>query len=101
MFQPKTEAELAEILAGGDGPFVITGGGSQGLAEMGALAEATSLSMGAMRGVTLYEPGALTLVAQAGTPLAEIEAQLAAENQRLAFEPPSFAKLLGHEAGSS
>mgnify|MGYP000120859912 CR=1 FL=1 len=31
--------------------------------------------------------GALTLVAQAGTPLAEIEGTLAAEGQRLAFEP--------------
>jgi glycolate oxidase FAD binding subunit len=48
-----------------------------------------------LRGVTLYEPGALTLVAAAGTPVAEIEALLAAEGQRLAFEPPDFRGVLG------
>ena len=36
---------------------------------------------GGASGITLYEPGALTLVARAGTPLAEVEAALAAEGQ--------------------
>ena len=40
-----------------------------------------------LAGITLYEPGALTLVVRAGTPLAEVEAALAAEGQRLPFEP--------------
>jgi glycolate oxidase FAD binding subunit len=44
-------------------------------------------------------PGALTLVARAGTPLAEVEAALAAEGQRLAFEPPDHARAAGHAAG--
>ncbi len=43
----------------------------------------------------LYEPGALTIVAKAGTPLAEIEAALAADNQRLPFEPMDHRTLLG------
>ena len=43
----------------------------------------------------LYEPGALTLVVKAGTPVAEVEALLAAENQRLAFEPMDHRGLLG------
>ena len=46
-------------------------------------------------GITLYEPGALTLVVRAGTPLAEVEAALAAEGQRLAFEPADWRGLLG------
>jgi glycolate oxidase FAD binding subunit len=50
-----------------------------------------------MAGITLYEPGALTLVAKAGTPLAEVQARLAAENQRLAFEPMDHRALLGTE----
>ena len=48
-------------------------------------------------GVELYEPGALTLVVRAGTPLAEIEALLAGEGQRLAFEPMDHRVLLGTE----
>ena len=37
-----------------------------------------------------------------GTPLAEIQAELAASNQELAFEPPNFSRLLGGDgdAGS-
>jgi len=48
-----------------------------------------------LSGISLYEPGALTIVAQAGTPLAEVEAALAAENQRLPFEPMDHRGLLG------
>jgi glycolate oxidase FAD binding subunit len=49
----------------------------------------------------LYEPGALTLVVRAGTPLAEVERVLAAERQRLAFEPPDLRGLLGREGVST
>lgn len=48
----------------------------------------------------LYEPGALTLVVGAGTPLAEVEATLAEEGQRLAFEPPDMRRLLAKVADS-
>jgi glycolate oxidase FAD binding subunit len=48
-----------------------------------------------MRGIELYEPGALTLVARAGTALEEVEAVLAREGQRLAFEPMDHRGLLG------
>ena len=48
-----------------------------------------------LTGIELYEPGALTLVAKAGTPLAEVETALEAEGQRLAFEPMDHRGLLG------
>ena len=48
-----------------------------------------------LSGITLYEPGALTLVVRAGTPLAEVEAALAAEGQRLPFEPWDARPLTG------
>jgi glycolate oxidase FAD binding subunit len=41
-----------------------------------------------------YEPGALTMVAKAGTPLSAINAALQKENQQLAFEPPQFKHIL-------
>ncbi len=48
-----------------------------------------------LSGVELYEPGALTMVARPGTPVAEIEALLAENGQRLAFEPMDHRGLLG------
>lgn len=87
-----TETDLATAIADASGPVRITGGGTRPIAvpKTGA-----ALSVAGLSGITLYEPGALTLVAKAGTPLAEIEAALAAENQRLAFEPMDHRGLLG------
>lgn len=48
------------------------------------------LQMSTLAGVTNYEPSELVLTAWAGTPLSEIEATLAAQNQMMAFDPPSF-----------
>lgn len=89
MHFPQTEAELAEIIRAADLPLAVIGGGTRGVAV-----EGTQLSSSKMSGVTLYEPGAMTVVAQAGTPVAEIETLLAAENQRLAFEPMDHRTLL-------
>lgn len=89
--RPETEAELAEVIAGREAPLWIRGGGCGGvLPEGGEVLETSGLS-----GIRLYEPGALTLVAGAGTPLAEIEGVLAAEGQRLAFEPSDLRAVLG------
>ena len=90
MHFPQTEAELADIIRDADKPLAVKGGGTRGVAV-----EGVPLSSAKLSGVTLYEPGAMTVVAQAGTPVAEIEALLAAENQRLAFEPMDHRVLLG------
>jgi glycolate oxidase FAD binding subunit len=42
------------------------------------------------RGIASYEPSELVVTARCGTPLAELEAELAAHGQMLAFEPPHF-----------
>ena len=55
----------------------------------------------ALTGVTLYEPEELVLSARAGTPLAEIEARVAASKQELAFEPMDYGPLLGTAAGAA
>lgn len=41
-------------------------------------------------GIVDYEPTELVITARCGTPLVEIEAVLAEQNQMLAFEPPHF-----------
>ncbi|CUH79340.1 glycolate oxidase FAD binding subunit [Tropicibacter naphthalenivorans] len=81
---------MAEAVAGATGPLAVRGGGTRGL-----LAEGAVLETGGLSGITLYEPGALTLVAQAGTPVAQIEAALEAEGQMLAFEPMDHRGVLG------
>jgi len=91
-FRPETEAELSALLRDGTQQrFSIEGGGTKRIAG-GANAV---LSSGGFRGISLYEPGALTLVAGAGTPVAEVQAALAAEGQMLPFEPMDYRRLMG------
>ncbi|MEM9198192.1 MAG: FAD-binding protein [Pseudomonadota bacterium] len=90
---PDSEAQLAEAIRAANGPLRIAGGGTR--AGWGAPSTGRRLSTPGLSGITLYEPGALTLVARAGTPLAEIEAALAAEGQILPFEPPDHAAAMG------
>jgi glycolate oxidase FAD binding subunit len=58
-----------------------------------------TLDLSRLSGVTLYEPEELVLSAKAGTPLAEIEALVAAKGQQLAFEPMDYEPILGGAAG--
>ncbi len=44
------------------------------------------------RGILRHDPAELVLTARAGTPLLEIEESLAAQGQRLPFEPPRFGE---------
>ncbi len=92
MIVPDTEAGLAEVLAGADGPLRIIGGGTR---PIGRPVSGEILSTAALRGIVMYEPAALTLVAQAGTPVSEIDALLAKAGQRLPFEPMDHCGLLG------
>ncbi|MCF6316659.1 MAG: FAD-binding protein [Marinosulfonomonas sp.] len=87
--QPSDEQQLSEAIAAAKGPLRIVGGGTRGV-----LCDGDVLSTAAISGISLYDPGALTIVAAAGTPLADIEAALAAEGQRLPFEPMDHRGLL-------
>jgi glycolate oxidase FAD binding subunit len=70
-------------------PLIIQGGGSKTF--YGNADEGEVLSTRKLTGVVDYQPKELVLTARAGTPLAEIEALLAGQNQMLAFEPPHFS----------
>jgi glycolate oxidase FAD binding subunit len=85
--------DVAAIVAGATRPLEPVGGGSK--RAVGRPVAADVLDLGALAGIVAYEPAELVLTARAATPLAVIEAELAASAQRLAFEPPDFVTLLG------
>ncbi|MGH1411945.1 MAG: FAD-binding protein [Pelagimonas sp.] len=97
-YSPQTEAELAECIHAADAPLRIQGGGTR---PVGQVVAHDLVEMSQMAGITLYDPGALTLVAQAGTPLQQIQDTLLAERQRLAFEPQDLRGLLGTSGQST
>src|SRR5437762_2824929 len=84
-------------LAGGKTLEIVGGGSKRGIGR--AAQWDLSLDLSALSGVTLYEPEELVLSAKAGTPIAEIEALLAASNQELAFEPMDYGPIFGVTLG--
>ena len=62
--RPESEAALSEMIKAAQGPLHIRGGGTR---DIGRPVVGEVLETSALSGITLYEPGALTLVAQAGT----------------------------------
>ena len=93
------EAAVQWALGGGKS-LEIVGHGSKRAFGRPSQHDAT-LDLSALSGVTLYEPQELVLSAKAGTPLAEIDAVLAAQGQALAFEPMDYGPVLGEPEGQS
>ena len=89
------DAVLAAAAAGE--PLLVRGNGSK-TGMLRPVQAARSLSSGALTGITLYSPKELIISARAGTPVAEIEAAVAAQGQHLIAEPPDFSALLGATA---
>lgn len=73
----------------GAAPLAIVGGGTK--AFYGGPLTGTRLETRGLSGISAYEPSELVVTALAGTPLAEVEAALAAHDQCLPFDPPRFA----------
>lgn len=94
---PATETELAEMIRASAGQIVIQGGGTRTLERR----EGQTINTSGLSGIQIYEPGALTLVARAGTRLSEVEAALSAEGQRFPFEVPDMRGLLGTSGEST
>lgn len=90
--RPGNEAELADVIQEARSPLQIYGGGSLGVHVPGG---GHRLETGGLSGIRLYEPGALTLVAGAGTPLAHINEVLAEKGQHLPFEPMDPRRFMG------
>ena len=86
---PGSESDVREVLLSETEPLHIAGGQSRLEAT-----EKKIISTAQLNGIVEYEPGALTMVAKAGTPLSVIKDTLKKENQQLAFEPPEMKHLL-------
>jgi glycolate oxidase FAD binding subunit len=96
---PASEREVADTIRGAHDastPVEIVGGGTK--RGIGRLVNAgLTLSTRGLAGITSYNPAEMVMTARAGTPLAEIEAALGANRQRLAFEPPDHRGMLASE----
>jgi glycolate oxidase FAD binding subunit len=93
---PIVDADKTEVLAdqvraatSDRAPLRIVGGDTR--AWYGRAAGGEALDVSRHRGVIDYDPCELVITARAGTPLAEIEAILARNDQQLGFEPPVFS----------
>jgi glycolate oxidase FAD binding subunit len=101
-FKPGNAKEVEEAIrwaVANRKTFEIVGHATKRAIGRAAQWDAT-LDLSALCGVTLYEPEELVLSAKAGTPLAEIEALVAASKQELAFEPMDYGRVLGTPAGA-
>jgi glycolate dehydrogenase FAD-binding subunit len=96
-FQPSDAAEAAEIVAWAAAesqPLEIVAGGSKRRLGRPQRAE-HRFDVSRLTGIVDYKSAELILTARAATPMAEIESQLDAKRQMLAFEPPDWRGLLG------
>ncbi len=84
---------IGEALAAEEPLELVAGGSKRGLGRPLQLPRTLDLSR--LAGIRDYQPSELVLTAAAATPIAEIEAELAAAGQMLAFEPPDWGTLLG------
>lgn len=102
LWRPAVDWELQTMigqLAARKRPVEVLGHGSlRGVGRPSA--PDIAITTASMRGVTLYQPNELVMSARAGTPLIEIEAELAAHGQMLAFEPMDLGPTSGGPAGS-
>jgi glycolate oxidase FAD binding subunit len=75
-------------------PLEIVAGGTKRNYGRAVVTMGTVLDASGLTGIIAYEPEELILTAAPGTPVAEIEAALAAKGQRLGFDPGDWRGLL-------
>ncbi|WP_156678569.1 glycolate oxidase subunit GlcE [Sphingomonas profundi] len=101
--RPESEEELVRIVsaaASAGERLALRGGGSK--AGVGAPeGDATILDMGGFAGVIDYDPAELVLTVGAGTPLAQVQALVAGEDQMLAFDPFDHGPVFGAAEGAA
>lgn len=97
MHAPATENDAAAFIAeafSASTPLSLAGGGTKRAITNAPQPEVT-LSSAGLSGIAAYKPTEMVLSAKAGTPVAALEAELARNGQRFAFEPADWRALLG------
>ena len=101
--RPTRADELASIIGDATsrgGRLELRGGGSK--ADVGApVRDVAVIDMTGFAGVIDYDPPELVLTVGAGTPLAEIAALVASEQQMLAFDPFDHGLVFGRPRGAA
>lgn len=99
---PADEAGVAAAIASAHAagtPLAVWGNGTK--SAFGRPVQAAgALSARNLTGITLYSPAELVIAARAGTPVAEVEAALAAKGQHLIAEPPDLSTVMGPGEGA-
>ncbi|HEX3362195.1 MAG TPA: FAD-binding protein [Solirubrobacterales bacterium] len=83
--------EVREAVREG-GPLLPVAGGTHPATLPAADGGVRALDVSGLTGVVDYDPAELTFTARSGTTLAEIDAMLAAQGQRLPFAPPRLGE---------
>ncbi|MBY0226650.1 MAG: FAD-binding protein [Hyphomicrobium sp.] len=101
ILKPAADWELKSILAqlGEQNlPVEIVGAGTKRAIGHPVMAAAV-ITTASLRGISLYEPTELVMSARAGTPVSQVEAELASRGQMLPFEPLDYGPALASRPG--
>lgn len=101
ILRPATDWELKSMLAqlGEQGVPVEVVGAASKRAIGHPVRSAAIMTTASLRGITLYEPTELVMSARAGTPVTQIEVELASRGQMLPFEPLDYGPALASRGG--
>ncbi|PXY35040.1 dehydrogenase [Prauserella coralliicola] len=92
MLAPTNLRGAHEALADTEGTVQLQGAGTAAGWAGAALPTDTVLDTTRMTGVLAYNPSDMTVAVRAGTPLSELQAELAANGQRVAFDAARVAR---------
>jgi glycolate oxidase FAD binding subunit len=100
VIRPPDEKALAEAIASaaskGEPLEIVAGASKRGFGR--PVKAETTLDVSGLGGIVSYEPAELVLTARPATPLSAIKAELRANRQMLACEPPDWKGLMGTNA---
>jgi glycolate oxidase FAD binding subunit len=84
--RPATLADLRDAVRDTDGPLLVCGAGTAAGWAGTPTGAATEIETTGLAGITAYNPADMTVAVRAGTPMSDLQAELASRNQRIALD---------------